>query len=241
MIDRIEPTRRPADPPQGYHQWRSLVFLHWPVPISQLRPLVPNNLELDLFDDVAYVGIVPFWMQGVRPRWWPSRSGLQFLETNVRTYVVHRGRPGIYFFSLDAASRIAVWTARRFWGLPYFNASMTSERAGSEILYDSVRAAGGPRHRVRCRIDEPLGVLNPASLEFFLLERYLMFVEGRGDLLSGQVHHTPYPVHGAQVLELTDELLAAADVHAGQIEPTLAHYATGVDVEVFALKRLGTG
>ena len=87
----------------------------------------------------------------------------------------------------------------------------------------------------------PLGVLNPASLEFFLLERYLMFVEGRGDLLSGQVHHTPYPVHGAQVLELTDELLAAADVHAGQIEPTLAHYATGVDVEVFALKRLGTG
>jgi hypothetical protein len=142
---------------------------------------------------------------------------------------------------LDAASRIAVWTARRFWGLPYFNAAMTSERAGSEILYDSVRAADGPRHRVRCRIDEPLGVLNPASLEFFLLERYIMFVESRGKLLSGQVHHTPYPVHNAEVLELTDQLLAAANLQGNQVEPTLAHYATGVDVEVFALKRIVAG
>ena len=130
VIDRVSPTHRPSGPARGYQQWRSLLFLHWPVPINVLRLLVPAELELDLLDGVAYVGVVPFVMQGVRPRWWPQRGAFEFLETNVRTYVHHQGRPGVYFFSLDAASRLAVWAARRFWGLPYFHAEMRMTQTG---------------------------------------------------------------------------------------------------------------
>ena len=111
MIDRTGPTLRPNRPVRGYQKWRSLLFLHWPVPLETLRPLVPKSLEIDLYDGVAWVGVVPFAMFGVRSRWWPPYQAFDFLETNVRTYVHHQGQPGVYFFSLDAASALAVWAA----------------------------------------------------------------------------------------------------------------------------------
>src|SRR5438105_4554153 len=117
MIDRIAPTRRPVGRAAGFHRWRSLLFLHWAVPTEILRSLVPAELALDLYDGVGYVGVVPFAMEAVRPRWCPQRLGFNFLETNVRTYVLANDKPGVFFFSLDASSRIAVLAARAGWGL----------------------------------------------------------------------------------------------------------------------------
>ena len=97
VIDRIEPTRRPNLRPRGYQQWRSLLFMHWSIPVEILRPLVPEPLELDLYQGSAYVGIVPFVMLRVRPWCLPARMGFDFLETNVRTYVHLNGRPGVFF------------------------------------------------------------------------------------------------------------------------------------------------
>ena len=133
MIDRIAPARRPAETPRGYQNWRNLLFLHWPVEVAQLRPLVPDALQLDLYEGQAFVGVVPFAMEGVRPRWLPPSLAFAFLETNVRTYVVHNDRPGVFFLSLDAAHSPAVWAARKFWGLPYFRADMEMQLAESEI------------------------------------------------------------------------------------------------------------
>src|SRR4051812_11011254 len=82
LIDRLSPTLRPAGRVAGFQRWRSLLFLHWPVPVEVLRPLVPAELALDLHDGVAFVGVVPFAMQGVRPRWWPEAFAFNFLETN---------------------------------------------------------------------------------------------------------------------------------------------------------------
>ena len=96
VIDRIAPTLRPLSPVVGYQNWRDLLFLHWPVPVEVLRPLVPAPLSIDTYDGVAYVGLVPFWMIGVRPNWAPTRSAFRFLETNVRTYTHLDGRdPGV--------------------------------------------------------------------------------------------------------------------------------------------------
>jgi len=237
MIDRIAPTRRPAARPAGYQQWRSLLFLHWAVPVEQLRPRIPASLELDLHDGVAYVGVVPFAMQGVRPHWWPAPLAFSFLETNLRTYVVHNGRPGVYFFSLEASSRPAVVAARTGWGLPYFHARMEMTRTGDEIEYQTRRTSGGAAHQVRYRIGETLGPSPPDTLEHFLIERYLLFVERGGALLSGQVHHVPYPVQRAEVLAVQDELIAAAGLPRVSQPPAFAHYSPGVDVEVFGLSR----
>ncbi|PQO28568.1 DUF2071 domain-containing protein [Bremerella cremea] len=238
MIDRIVPTRRPSGRIRGYQQWRSLLFLHWPVPVATLRRLVPDSLEIDTYDGVAYIGVVPFSMFGVRPGWWPEAWAFNFLETNVRTYVVRDGKPGVYFFSLDAANGLAVWAARQFWGLPYFHAKMSLEASSDEVRYQTVRRQGGAKHRVRYRIGEALPPSDPDSLEFFFLERYLLFVERKGKLFSGQVHHTPYPAHTAELLEIEDSLLAAAGIDDYAQTPSFAHYSPGVNVEIYDLQQI---
>jgi hypothetical protein len=236
-IDRIAPTRRPSDVVKAYQKWRSLLFLHWPVPVDALRAVVPPQLDLDLCDGVAYVGVVPFLMQAVRPRFVPERLGFNFLETNVRTYVHHQGRPGVYFFSLEASSRLAVWAARTGWGLPYHHARMQCRRTDGRIQYESLRAGSGARHFVEYEIGEKLGASSPGTIEHFLLERYLLFVARRKGLYVGQVFHSPYPAQLAEVLTVEDQLIAAAGLPQPTQPPALAHYAAGVDVEIFPLRR----
>jgi uncharacterized protein YqjF (DUF2071 family) len=236
-IDRQTPALRPLQPIVGYQRWRDLLFLHWPVPVEVLRPLVPTPLAIDTYDDVAYVGLVPFWMTGVRPSWAPARSALRFLETNVRTYVHVDGRdPGVYFFSLEAASLVAVAVARARFGLPYFWARMRMRRDGPTIEYRSRRSGGRrPRSRARFEPGEPLGASRPGSLEHFLIERYYLHVERRGRLWRGQVHHQPYAVQRATLLSLEDELRAAAGLPR-LAAPPLAHYVAAVDVDIFGLR-----
>jgi uncharacterized protein YqjF (DUF2071 family) len=233
IIDRIAPTCRPGGRIAGFQRWRSLLFLHWPVPTEVLRSLVPRELSLDLYDGVAYVGVVPFVMHELRPWWYPRSLAFRFLETNVRTYVLSGNKPGVYFFSLDANSRMAVLAARATWGLPYHYARMDVSRSGDEILYRARRAHTGANHQVRYQLGEFLGACQPATLEHFLLERYLLFVKHKERLCTGQVHHTPYPVQRAHVLEVRDELMAAAGFPVTSTFPALAHYSSGVDVEVF--------
>ncbi len=236
-MDRISSTRRPVGPARGYQRWRSLLFMHWPVSEASLRPLVPASMQVDTFEGQAYIGLVPFGMEGVRPRWAPESLAFDFLETNVRTYVHIDGHdPGVYFLSLDAASRIAVQTARAIWGLPYFHSRMFQREERGTVEYGvDRRTPDEPKLRVRYELGEALGPSAPGTFEHFLVERYLLHLERRGRVLTGQVYHTPYPVQRARVLEIRDELLGAAGVeHEGGLPP-IVHYASGVDVEVFTL------
>lgn len=236
MIDRLSPAIRPKQSVRGYQRWRSLLFLHWSVPVEALRPLVPESLEIDEHDGVAYVGVVPFAMEGVRNSWWPEWASMTFLETNVRTYVYHGNQPGVYFLSLDAANRLAVLGARMFWGLPYYHAAMSLTRSGDEIAYETTRADGSGRHRVRYRIGPALEPSLPESLEYFFLERYLLFLEYRGSLYSGQVHHVPYPAHEVELLDIEDSLVSASGLTVPAGRPSFAHFSPGVDVEIFGLQ-----
>jgi len=238
MIDRLAPTTRPDLPVRGYQRWRSLLFLHWPVPVEVLRPLVPAGLEIDQHDGVAYVGVVPFAMEGVRNAWWPKWAAMTFLETNVRTYVYRGSEPGVYFLSLDAANRLAVWGARNLWGLPYYHAEMSLVRTGDEVTYETSRARSNVRHKVRYRVGPALEPSQPGSLEHFFLERYLLFLEYRGTLYSGQVHHVPYPTHEVELLEFEDSLVAAAGLSISPGAPVFANYSPGVDVEIFGLQAM---
>src|SRR5690606_7514720 len=120
-IDRIAPSIRPDRLVVMHQIWRYVLFLHWSIPPERLRPLLPPGLELDLYRGEAYVGLVPFTMTGVRPVLTPSIPFVSsFHETNLRTYVHVEGRdPGVWFFSLDAASTLAVIGARAALSLPY--------------------------------------------------------------------------------------------------------------------------
>jgi uncharacterized protein YqjF (DUF2071 family) len=245
--DREALTRRPIGRPVMYQSWQKLLFLHWEVPAEPLRRLLPDGLELDQFEGRAFVGLVPFTMRGIRPRGLPAVRGLSdFHETNVRTYVHHRGkRPGVWFFSLDAANAVGAALGRGWFGLPYFFARMSLKTEESEgglrLSYASTRLYPGPRPattRIEALVRSTVELATLGTLEYFLAERYLLYSASKGGALStGRVHHTPYPLQVAEVVGLDESLLAAAGIERPDVPP-LVHYARGVDVEVFGLERL---
>ncbi|AKF04786.1 YqjF family protein [Sandaracinus amylolyticus] len=232
-LDRIAPTRRPEGANAGTQRWRELLFVHWSVSLDEVRALVPAALELDAWEGRAWIGAVPFRMEQIRPSWLPGALALDFLELNLRTYVHHRGRPGVWFFSLEASSWLAVRAARVGWSLPYWHARMRTERDGARVLYASSRRGHDARFDVDYEIGDALGASAPGTFEHFLLERYLLFAAHRGRILEGQVHHAPYPAHRARVLRLEQTLTAAAGLPALQRAPEILHWSPGVDVEVF--------
>src|ERR1700751_476165 len=142
------PWALPAGPWVMVQTWHDLLFMHWPIPVDVVRTLVPRNLTLDTWEGSCWVGVVPVWMSGGRIRTCPPIPGSsRFPELNVRTYVTYGGKAGVYFFSLDAASRLAVWAARRFFHLPYFYAQMKAERNGEDVVYHSIRLDSGREFR----------------------------------------------------------------------------------------------
>jgi uncharacterized protein YqjF (DUF2071 family) len=218
--------------------WRHLGFLHWPVDADAVRALLPPGLDVDTFDGVAYVGVVPFTV----PRGRMPGVGVPitppFHELNVRTYVHRDGRdPGIWFFSLDAASRLAVAGARCAYRLPYFHAAMkmtvTSAGGATVIDYASRRRRGNATFRARYR---PQGRVAPAtlgSLEFFLLERYLLFAWNGRALRTARVAHVPYPAQPAVATDVVETVVAAAGLSAPAGPPPLVHYARELDVRIY--------
>jgi uncharacterized protein YqjF (DUF2071 family) len=239
-IDRISPTCRPRGKAALRQSWRELLFLHWSVPVEMLRPLVPRRLEIDTFEERAFVGLVPFTMTGVRPVWAPAVPGLSdFHEVNVRTYVHLDGRdPGVWFLSLDASSRLAVLVARATYHLPYRFARMSlTHGPGGEVRYSSRRLWPGPRPAacaMRYRPASPVATAAPGSLDHFFAERYVLYAARQGRLWRGRVHHPPYPIQAAAVEDLDESLVAASGVRHGPEAP-MALYAKGVSVEVFGL------
>lgn len=225
-----------------YQEWRELLFLHWEVPIGAVQERLPLGLRVDTFEGKTYLGLVPFTMRNVRPVGFPAVPWLShFHETNVRVYVKDSaGRPGVYFFSLEAANPVAVELARGLFKLPYHWARMTMERDGSLTRYASERLSHPPRP-AHCRLrygplpDTTLAPAPPNTLEHFLVERYRLFSVANGRLFSGQVAHEPYQFQPAQVTELDQTLTHVAGFPL-DTPPLLAHYAPGVTVDVFALK-----
>ena len=237
-INRVLPRQRPKKKIKGYQSWRNLTFLHWEIASEELEPLLPSGLQLDLFQGKAYIGIVPFEMKNIRPAWCPQVLGFNFLETNVRTYVIHNQEPGVFFFSLDANSYIAVKVARWIWHLPYFHSAMTLSNKDAVYNY-TLKRTDKVQSQIKIEVSETLPPSEADSLEYFLLERYLLFTELRGQLLRGQVHHIPYPVRQAELIDFEDQLLEVNNIGGISSSPDLVHFSQGVDVEIYPLEPTG--
>ena len=210
--------------------WWDLAFLHWPVAPDVLRARIPPGLELDTFEGEAFLGVVPFHMTGVRPRFAPPLPGVSsFVELNVRTYVVAGGKPGVWFFSLDATSRLAVRGARWSFHLPYFDARMSSTREEGFVRYRSERVhRGAPEARFAARY-RGVGSARGTDLERWLTERYCLYSSQEGRLFRGDIHHRPWPLESAEVeMEILDmtRLLGIELPPA----PPLVHFAERLDV-----------
>jgi uncharacterized protein YqjF (DUF2071 family) len=230
-----------------FMRWHDLLFAHWRVDAARLREFVPPGLEIETFDGAAWLGVVPFRMSAIRHRWLPPIPGLSaFPELNVRTYVRPAGdssRPGVWFFSLDAASRVAVRVARATFGLAYMDARMTCRGDGEAVVYESRRtgpwaslAFGGARTKEAEFVGgyAPVGqafVAAPGSLESLLTDRFCLYAWRRGGLWRGEIDHPPWPLQRAQAKIERNTMAAAIGLSADDLrgEPLL-HFARRLDV-----------
>jgi uncharacterized protein YqjF (DUF2071 family) len=218
--------------------WHDLLFMHWPVAPVAIRPLVPERLELDLWDQQAWVAVVPFWMSGIRMRAAPAIPGLScFPELNVRTYVKCEGKPGVYFFSLDAASLPAVKAARTWYHLPYFHARMSSAIEGDAVSYSSRRMRGGAVFRGSYEPTTPVELRPKGTIENWLTERYCLYAEFQEEMYIGEIHHAPWPLQDASAEIEVNTMAVANGITLPDTAPLL-HFARKIDVVIWPIRRL---
>lgn len=221
--------------------WRRLLFMHCTADPELVQGHLPTGLTVDTYPDSegrerAWIGLVPFTMCEIRPRSLPSAPWISsFHETNVRTYVHLQGKePGVWFFSLEAARWLACSFARARFALPYYHAFMRLDCLDPKrVSYASRRRGADARLDLEYAIGDAMAEPAPGSLEFWLVERYLLYSQRNGRLFTGRVFHPPYPLTHATVLRCDSNLIEAAGLPAGPWEHVC--YSPGVDVEVFRL------
>jgi hypothetical protein len=217
-------------------RWHDLLFAHWRCEMSDLRPLIPAPLAIDTFDGTPWIGVIPFHMSGVRMRGAPPIPTTHaFQEINVRTYVTLDGRPGVWFFSLDAESLLAVLGARVGIRLPYFRATMSMTKQDGRIAYTSDRwsIAGAPASFAAAyRGAGPAAAAPPGTIEHFLTERYALYASDGKRIWRGDIVHPPWSLQAADASIERNSMIAAAGIGAPGHEPLL-HFSEFQDVRLW--------
>lgn len=225
----------------GKQIWADLLFAHWPADYASLREKIPEEFEIDQFDDEPWVGVVPFMMRGVRFRGTPAVPGVSnFLELNLRTYIRYRGRPAVYFFSLDANHRLAVWAARKYFHLPYYRAKMESHSDTFGTHYRSQRyASSGKQTLLDCSYrGEDKIATSSGDLTEWLTERYCFFTKTHtGNIFRGRIHHRKWPLQHASAEFRNNTIAAAQGVKLKDVSPIL-HYSKSLEVKVWKLQKM---
>ena len=243
--ERIAATLEPDLAPVMRQDWHHLLFLHWEVPPDSLQALLPAGLHLDTHEGKAYVGLVPFTVTNARPVFTPPLPWISdFHEINVRTYVHRDGRdPGVWFFSLDASSSIAVAAARALYRLSYFTSEIDFEATNAPlpaIRFRSKRTDDRGQLPANAEIEYgpeegPTTHASPGTLEHFLVERYVLYAADGSDLHRARVHHQPYPLQRVAVGAMSETMIWAAGIRRGEEAP-IRHYAREVNVKVYPLQ-----
>ncbi|MGH9966838.1 MAG: YqjF family protein [Pyrinomonadaceae bacterium] len=240
-LDRLALRSRPEGQALMHQNWGKLLFMHWRIEESLLRPLIPDRLEIDTFDGSAWIAIAPFTMWDIRafPPFVPPVPGLSSMhELNVRTYVHHDGVPGVWFLSLDCNSKAAVLGARAFFYLPYYNAEIGLEQESQTIAYSLDRTDEPPAQFNACwQIGQTLDYSHQGSLAFFLTERYCLFSEREGELYRARIYHDPWPLQKATLVSFSSSMIESHHLPTPKGDPLL-HYAEGIGVDIWPLEEL---
>lgn len=239
LAQRLVVRERPVRSAAMFQTWSQLLFLHWRWDAEAIQRTLPAGLTVDTFDGSAWLGIVPFFMRNIRPRFCPCVPWVSnFLELNVRTYVFDaNGRPGVWFYSLDCNQPVAVWTARTFFHLPYQHSRMNALIPSAGMVdYTNHRKGDKKPSRFCYTLSKETMEAQPGSLEFFLVERYLLHSSTPRGLRCGQVHHAPYQVAKADMSAWDTRVLHLNGFTEPSRAPDHVCGSPGVDVSIFALQ-----
>lgn len=226
------PWQLPAGRWQYYQEWNEVLFFHWKVPAELLRPLLPAGLELDLFENEAWISLVPFTMQKISPAGLPPVAFLSdFHEINLRTYVVTEGKPGVYFPNIEAQKQLSVWIARNLSGLPYGKA--TIHRGKNRYL--SENAAKG----FHLDVEFDVGGFLPSKsgTDLWLSERYCLYLDHGQKLYRYEIHHLEWRIAGMNLKKATINYQINGFSFRDRA-PDLIRYSPGVKVLAWAKKEI---
>lgn len=240
QIDRESIRTRPAGAPIMHQAWGKLLFMHWQLPAAALRPFIPARLAIDTFQDQAWIAITPFTVWDARPSFIPPLPWLSdFHEINVRTYVHLNGVPGVWFFSLDANSLVAVLGARTFFHLPYHVAQINLEQESQTIHYSSKREDQTASAQLNATwiIGEAIGQAAPETLEFFLVERYCLYTIHEDQLYRCRIFHHPWLLQKAALRQWQSTMIEGQGLPAPLGEPLL-HYSESIQVEIWPAEEI---
>jgi uncharacterized protein YqjF (DUF2071 family) len=222
--------------------WHHLLFAHWPINIKQLQPFIPEPLQIDTYEGQAWIGVVPFTMSDIRLKYLPPVPFTsRFAEINVRTYVTINNKPGVLFFSLDAASLLAVKVAQTFYHLPYYHAEMLAYKEKDVIQYRSQRIDAQGKYQFIGRYQPVSGCYQASkgTLEYWLTERYCLYTSHQNTLYRCNIHHNPWELQAAEC-----EIEKNTMVHIEGFKMTskpLLHYSDRIEVSTWGLEKVQTG
>jgi uncharacterized protein YqjF (DUF2071 family) len=222
--------------------WHDLLFAHWAIDANVLRPLVPDCFPIDTFNGTAWIAIVAFRMTGVKAAFLPPVPGTSaFPELNVRTYVTMNDRPGVYFLSLDAASKLAVRGARSLFHLPYFDAEMSCEERQGVTFYKSKRTHRDANLAEFTARYAPIGDVfraQPGSLESFLVDRFAFYTtDAKEQVYRCDIAHDPWPLQPADAKIETNTMARAHGIDLPRARP-LCHFSKRLDVVAESLIKI---
>lgn len=240
-LRRLEhrPWPLPSAPWSWRQSWLDLLFAHWPIDAGLLQRFVPPPLKVQSFDGTSWIGLVPFRMAGVMRRPLPDLPWLSaFPELNVRLYVEHEGKPGVWFLSLDATNPLAVWAARRFFHLPYYRARIAIHDSGDGLHYTCSRWQGEPQLEATYRPVSPPYESRPGTLEHWLTERYCLYARAPdGSIWRNDVHHAPWPLQAAEAEFSRNSYLSSHGLDVADA-PEILHFSRRIDVVMWRASRV---
>lgn len=242
---RLQLTQPPADETLVmYQKWRNLLFIHWEYPAGAIQQTLPPGLQVDTFRDKAYVGIVPFRMKGIRPRFLPAVPYLSdTLELNLRTYAIDQeGIPGVWFYALDAKKWLAVKIARRFFHLNYQWARQQLTAKSHLMTFKSqrIKKKQSPQNQYLFQPEGEIFQAVPGTLDFFLTARYILFSydQKKKQLYQGRIYHDLYPLQAASLIQHNKHLFKEERLKPPLHQPDHIIYSPGTDVKIYRLKKL---
>ncbi|NUJ17932.1 DUF2071 domain-containing protein [Bacillus glycinifermentans] len=235
-------SHRPFPLPKGpcmmAQTWNDVLFAHWPAEPEAIREKIPAALELETFNGKAWIGILPFLLTNLRPRFLPPIPFFsRFPELNVRTYVTYQGIPGVYFFSLDAASRFAVLGARTFFRLPYYHAGMDFVHEGRRVRFSSRRPDGKAAFYARYGPLSDSFTSRKGTIEYWLTERYRLYTVHSSRIYYEDIHHPQWRLQQAEAVFSQNSAASASGLTLPDTAPLL-HYAKRQHVVCWPLRRV---
>jgi len=213
----------PAGNWQIYQEWNRAVFLHWKVDQEQLRKHIPEEIEIDLYNGEAWISLVAFTMERIKPR---NLIAVQFIsnfeELNIRTYVRKGSISGVYFLSIEAEKWLSSFLARKISTLPYRKSNMERK----DCTFKSSNKEYQDEFLIEYEIGDPLG--DKSDLDLWLTERYAVIQDSNDRIVEFHVHHPEWPIHEIGISKL--HLSYPKFNNLIDRQPDLAHYSPGVQV-----------